>query len=91
VDLALPQSPGAQLRDGADLLAHLQTDALLHEIHCFMITGYDPEEVRERVSLLQVTPEIWQKPVEGAEILARLEAILGGGRITASAKSAERR
>ncbi len=49
VDLALPQRPGAELGDGADLVAQLQTGALIREIYCFMVTGYDPAEVRERL------------------------------------------
>jgi signal transduction histidine kinase len=80
VDLALPQRPGAELGDGADLIAHLQTGALIREIYCFMITGYDPADVRERLSLLQVTPEIWQKPLEGERFLARLEEVLHGSK-----------
>ena len=42
VDLALPQRPGAELGDGADLVAQLQTGALIREIYCFMVTGYEP-------------------------------------------------
>ena len=76
VDFALPQRPGAELADGADVIAHLQTDALIHQIHCRMVTGYEPAEVRERMALLRLTPEIWQKPVEGERLLARLEEIL---------------
>ena len=76
VDLALPQRPGAELGDGADLVAQLQTGALVREIHCFMVTGYDPADVRERLSLLQITPEIWVKPLEGERFLARMEESL---------------
>ena len=76
VDLALPQPPAAELADGADVVAHLQTDALIHEIHCLMVTGYEPLEVRERLALLRITPEIWQKPVDGEKFLARLGEIL---------------
>jgi signal transduction histidine kinase/ActR/RegA family two-component response regulator len=76
VDLALPQRPGAELGDGADLIAQLQTSALLREIFCFMVTGYEPVEVRERLALLQITPEIWQKPLDADRFLARLEEIL---------------
>ncbi len=78
VDLALPQRPGAELADGADVISQLQTGALVREIYCLMVTGYDPMEARERLSLLQVTPEIWQKPLEGGKFLARLEEILQG-------------
>ena len=42
-----------------------------------MVTGYDPSEVRERLSLLQITPEIWQKPLDGDRFLARLQEIVG--------------
>ena len=80
VDLALPQRPGAELGDGADLVAQLQTGALIREIYCFMVTGYDPADVRERLSLLQITPEIWLKPLEGDRFLARLEEVLRGSR-----------
>ncbi len=76
VDLALPQQPGAELGDGADLVAQLQTGALIREIFCFMVTGYDPTEVRERLVNLQVTPEIWQKPLDGERFLARLDEVL---------------
>jgi DNA-binding response OmpR family regulator len=80
VDLALPQRPGAELGDGADLVAQLQTGALIREIYCFMVTGYDPAEVRERLALLQITPEIWQKPLDGEKLLARLDEILSGSK-----------
>jgi DNA-binding response OmpR family regulator len=76
VDLALPQRPGAELGDGADLIAHLQSGALVGEIYCFMVTGYEPADVRERLSLLQITPETWRKPVEDVRFLARLEEVL---------------
>jgi signal transduction histidine kinase/ActR/RegA family two-component response regulator len=76
VDLALPQRPGAELSDGADVIAHLQKSALTRELHCFMVTGYDPVEVRERLSMLQVTPEILQKPVDGEHFVSRLRAVL---------------
>ncbi len=76
VDLALPQRPGAELGDGADLVGQLQTGALIREIFCFMVTGYDPTEVRERLVHFQVTPEIWQKPLDGERFLARLEEVL---------------
>jgi signal transduction histidine kinase/DNA-binding NarL/FixJ family response regulator len=87
VDLALPQRPGAELGDGADLVAQLQTGALVREIYCFMATGYDPAEVRERLALLQVTPEIWQKPVEGEKLLARLAQALRRSAPTSSTEA----
>jgi signal transduction histidine kinase/CheY-like chemotaxis protein len=77
VDLALPQRPGAELRDGADLVAQLQTGALIREIYCFMVTGYEPADVHERLALLQITPEIWQKPLDGDKFLKRLAEVLG--------------
>jgi len=80
VDLALPQRPGAELGDGADLVAHLQTGTLIREIYCFMVTGYEPGDVRERLSLLQVTPEIWQKPLDGDKFLKRLDDVLTGSK-----------
>jgi len=64
VDLALPQRPAAQLGDGADLIAKLQTEALTGALHCLVVTGYDPAEVDERLGLLQITPEVWQKPID---------------------------
>jgi two-component system KDP operon response regulator KdpE len=76
VDLALPQRPGANLGDGADVIAHLQTGALIGEHYCFMVTGYDPVQVRERLGLLQITPEILQKPIEGEKLLERFDEIL---------------
>jgi len=75
-DLALPQSPGGELRDGADLVAQLQTTALMREIRCFIVTGYEPSDVRERLSLLQITPEIWQKPIDCGRFLERLGEVL---------------
>lgn len=75
VDLALPQRPGAELGDGKDVIAQVQTGALTRELHCFVVTGYDPAEVRERLALLQVTPEIWQKPIDGERFVERLEEI----------------
>jgi len=86
VDMALPQRPGAELGDGADVIAQLQNGTLLREIYCFMVTGYDPAEVRERLSLLQVTPEIWQKPVDGNKFLGRLEAVLGRSTLNAPSR-----
>ena len=76
VDLALPQRPGAELGDGADLVAHLQTGTLIREIYCFMVTGYETAEVRERLAHLQVTPEIWLKPLDAEKFLQRLDEIL---------------
>jgi signal transduction histidine kinase len=87
VDLALPQRPGAEWGDGADVVAQLQTGALIREVYCFMATGYDPAEVRERLALLQVTPEIWQKPVDGEKFLARLDQILRRSAPTLSSES----
>jgi signal transduction histidine kinase/ActR/RegA family two-component response regulator len=76
VDFALPRRPGAELGDGADVVAQLQTGALVRGVHCFMITGYDPEQVRERLALLQITPEILQKPIDAGKFLARLDQLL---------------
>jgi len=76
VDLALPQRPGANLGDGADVIAHLQTGTLIGEHYCFMATGYDPAHVRERLGPLQITPEILQKPIDGENLLERLEQAL---------------
>jgi len=76
VDLALPQRPGANLGDGADVIAHLQTGALIGEHYCFMVTGYDPAQVRARLGLLQITPEILQKPIDGDKFLEQLDQVL---------------
>jgi len=75
VDMALPQRPGAELGDGADLVLQLQTGALTRELHCFVVTGYDPAEVQERLAALPVAPEIWQKPVDGNKFVERLDQI----------------
>jgi len=56
---------------------------LMREIYYFMVTGYDPADVHERITLLQITPEIWQKPLEGERFLARLEEILHGSKLVA--------
>jgi hypothetical protein len=48
-----------------------------------MVTGYEPSEVRERLALLQITPEIWQKPLDGEKFLKRLEEILSGSKRSA--------
>jgi signal transduction histidine kinase/CheY-like chemotaxis protein len=76
VDLTLPHRPGAELCDGADVIAHLQSGALMRELYCFMVTGYDPAEARERLAMLQVTPEILQKPIDGQKFLEQLEQIV---------------
>ena len=76
VDLALPQRPGAELADGADVVAQLQTGALIGEIHCFMVTGYEPTDVTERLALLQITPEILQKPIDGEKFIERVDQAL---------------
>ncbi len=86
VDMALPQRPGAELGDGADLIAKLQTGALTGELHCLVVTGYDSAEVHERLAPLQITPEVWQKPVDGQRFVERLEQIRG----PAGAASAEK-
>ncbi len=88
VDLALPQRSGAELGDGADLVAQLQMGALVGEIFCFMVTGYSAAEVRERLTLLQVTPEIWQKPLDYQKFLARLDEILHGSKLVPKESSA---
>jgi signal transduction histidine kinase len=75
-DLALPQIPGAELGDGADLVAQLQTSALMREIQCFIVTGYEPADVRERLVLLQIAPDIWQKPLDGNRFMARMGEVL---------------
>ncbi len=75
VDLALPQRSGAELGDGKDVIAEVQTGALTRELYCFVVTGYDPEEVLQRLAPLQVTPEIWQKPIDGGQFVKRLEEI----------------
>jgi signal transduction histidine kinase len=75
VDMALPQRPGAELGDGADLIARLQTGALTRELHCLVVTGYDPAEVHERLVPLQITPEVWQKPIDGLRFVERLEQL----------------
>jgi CheY-like chemotaxis protein len=89
VDLALPQRPGAELGDGADLVAQLQTGTLIREIYCFMVTGYEAADVRERLSLLQVTPEIWQKPLEGEKFLKRLKEVLSGSKRSPESDSSQ--
>jgi signal transduction histidine kinase/CheY-like chemotaxis protein len=80
VDLALPQRPGAELGDGADLVVQLQSGTLIRETYCFIVTGYEAADVRERLSLLQVTPEIWQKPLDGEKFLSRLDEVLTGSK-----------
>lgn len=89
VDLALPQRPGAELQDGLDVIAHLQSGALLGEFCCFIVSGYDPAEVRERSAMLQITPEVWQKPMDGEKFIARLEQVLRGPGLAAPLPSAQ--
>jgi CheY-like chemotaxis protein len=72
VDMALPQRPGAELGDGADLLVKLQSGALTRELDCLVVTGYDPAEVHERLAPFEITPEVWQKPIGGDRLLERL-------------------
>ena len=85
VDMALPQRAGAELGDGADLVAHLQSRALTREMHCLIVTGYDPAEVRARLRFLQISPEIIQKPIDGAAFVQRLDEMFRrvGGEPTA--------
>ncbi len=78
VDMAMPQRAGAEFDDGADVIAQLQAGALAREVHCFLMTGYDPDDVQERLALLQVSPEIWRKPIDGSKFLERLEQLRGG-------------
>ena len=75
VDMALPQRPGAEFGDGADLVSQLQTGALTRELYCFVVTGYDPAEAQERLAALHVTPEIWQKPIDGEKFVERLDQV----------------
>jgi len=75
VDMAMPQRAGAEFDDGADVIAQLQAGALSREVHCFLMTGYDPEDVQERLAQLRVSPEIWHKPVDGSKFLERLEEL----------------
>ena len=75
VDMALPQRPGAEFGDGADLVSQLQTGALTRELYCFVVTGYDPAEAQERLAALHVTPEIWQKPIDGEKFVGRLDQV----------------
>jgi len=75
VDMALPQRPGAEFGDGADLVSQLQTGALTRELFCFVVTGYDPAEAQERLAALHVTPEIWQKPIDGEKFVGRLDQV----------------
>jgi signal transduction histidine kinase/FixJ family two-component response regulator len=88
-DLALPQQPGAELGDGADLVAQLQTGALIGEMYCIIVTGYELADVRERFSLLQITPEIWQKPLDAQKFLKRIESIVTGSGLTVEESQAQ--
>jgi signal transduction histidine kinase/FixJ family two-component response regulator len=76
VDLALPQNPGAELADGIDVISQVQTLTLMREVVCLMITGYDTEEVHDRLARLQATPEVLQKPIDGEKLVKRLERLL---------------
>jgi CheY-like chemotaxis protein len=71
-DMALPQRPGAEFNSGADVIAELQSGTLAREVHCLLVTGYDPADLRDRLASLQTPPEIWRKPVDGAKVLDRL-------------------
>lgn len=84
VDMALPQRPGAVLGDGADLVMQLQSGELTHELHCLMVTGYDPADVQERLSALHASAEIWQKPIDGEKFVARLDQIRREAGVSAS-------
>ncbi|MFB3923028.1 MAG: protoglobin domain-containing protein [Terriglobia bacterium] len=75
VDMALPQRPGAVLGDGADLVMNLQSGTLSQELYCLMVTGYDPGEAQERLTVLHATAEIWQKPIDGERFVARLDQL----------------
>jgi signal transduction histidine kinase len=71
-DMALPERPGAEFDSGADVIAELQSGALAREVHCLLVTGYDPADMQERLASLQHPPEIWRKPIDGAKLLERL-------------------
>jgi signal transduction histidine kinase/ActR/RegA family two-component response regulator len=88
VDMALPQRPGSELGDGADLLAHLQRVAILGEMCCFVVTGYDPAEVGARLGFLQISPEILQKPIDGEKFVQRLEEICRRERVAPGSSNA---
>jgi signal transduction histidine kinase/CheY-like chemotaxis protein len=77
-DMALPERPGAVFEDGADVIAQLQLGSLSREVHCFLVTGYDPADLQERLASLQVSPEVWRKPIDGGKFLERLEQLRRG-------------
>ena len=87
VDMALPQRPGAILGDGADLVMQMQSGALTHELHCLMVTGYDPADVQERLAMLHATAEIWQKPIDGVKFLERLAQFRHQAGVPATSRS----
>jgi CheY-like chemotaxis protein len=87
-DMAMPQRPGAEFGDGADLVAQLHSGPLARELYCFLVTGYDPAELQERLASLAVKPEVWRKPIEGNQFLERLGQLLRGSREAAAAPAA---
>ena len=75
-----PSGPGRNWETAQIWWPNCKRAPLIREIYCFMVTGYEPADVRERLSLLQVTPEIWQKPLDGDKFLARLDDVLTGSK-----------
>jgi signal transduction histidine kinase len=53
-----------------------QNSAVVRELFCLMVTGYDPALLRERLAPLQITVEILQKPIEADKFLGRLDQVL---------------
>lgn len=84
-DMAMPQRPGAEFGDGADLIAQLHSGPTARQLYCFLVTGYDPAELQERLASLTVKPEVWRKPIDGKQFLERLAQLLRGSRDAAAA------
>jgi CheY-like chemotaxis protein len=55
-----------------------QNGALVRELYCLMVTGYDPALLRERLAPLQITLEILQKPIDAEKIIGQLEQVVRG-------------
>jgi len=82
-DYALTCAEGAVLRTGWDLAERMTTDPVTRRIPVVFVTGFD-QVVNERLlaSGFARKPEHIVKPIEGATLISRIEAMIGdaGGR-----------
>ena len=78
LDYALSCPDGATLRTGWDLAERMAADAKTRHIPLIFVTGFD-EEVRDRLRTAAFArqPQHLAKPIEGPQLMARIEEVLG--------------